>query len=269
MEASPNNPYLSHEAISALPEKWFYQINKFALRCRVIHEKDIISKKSTPEEIYNLQTKVFAGILDLPKEFANTNHFGFILSSNQMKGMLLKYFGFLCNPKSPFELGKEFKIPSETVSEIINNFVRKLDNYIPERFGFDLDYAVLEEKHEKYLDLANAFAINVKIDKDNLTVDELTNRLSELLIEIKRVIDYADDDLFKAGDHSPSPQVLRQMLYDRLGLKDIMTPCFTNVELAKKYQLSSTHLANNLIGKVVNNLRRYYKTFVPQPIPVN
>jgi uncharacterized protein YutE (UPF0331/DUF86 family) len=164
-------------------------------------------------------------------------------------------------------IGEKYKLPAETVSEIINKFVRKIDKYIPERLPFDLDYEVLEEKHEKYLILANALAIDVEIDKGKLTVDELKSRLSELLIEINGVIDRTDDRLFKAGDHSPSPQELRQMLNDRFGLKDILTPTYTNVELAKKYQLSSPHLANSLLGKVINNLRKYYGTSTPQPIP--
>lgn len=268
METSPVDHLLSHDAISALSDKWFYQINKFALKCKVIHEKDMISKKSTPEKIYDLQTKVFAGIIDIPEAFAATNHFGIVLSSKQMKDILFKYFGFNGNPKSPSEIGEKYKLPAETVSEIINKFVRKIDKYIPERLPFDLDYEVLEEKHEKYLKLAKDLAIDVEIDKDNLTVDELTNRLSELLLEIKDVIDHADDRLFIAGDHSPSPQELRQILNDRFGLKDILTPTYTNVELAKKYKLSSSRLANSLLGKVINNLRKYYGTYTPQSIPV-
>lgn len=268
METQPVDYLLSHEAISALSDKWFYQINKFALKFKVIHEKDMISKKSTPEKIYDLQTKVFAGIIDIPETFAATNHFGIVLSSNQMKSMLFKYFGFNGNPKSPSEIGEMYKLPTETVSEIINRFVSKIDKYIPERSDFDLDNEVLEDKHEKYLILAKALAIDVEIDKDKLTLEELKSKLAELLIEIKDVIDHADDRLFIAGDHSPSPQELRQMLNDRFGLKDTMTPTYTNIELAKKYQLSSTHLANSLLGKVINNLRRYYKRFALQPILV-
>lgn len=268
MEPSPINPLLSPEAISALSDKWFYQINKFAIRFKMIHEKDMITKNSTPEKIFDLQTKVFTGILDIPEAFAATNHSGLILSANQIKGLLFKYFGFNGVPLSPIEIGMVYNLPSETVSEIINRFVRKIDTYKPERLPFDLEYEVLEEKHEKYLILAKDLAIEVDIDKDKLTVEELKNRLSELLIEIKDAIDHADDSLFVAGDHSPSPQILRQMVINRFGLTDIMTPIFTNVELAEKYKLSSPHLANSLLGKVINNLRRYYKRFAPQPILV-